>query len=57
MATLPDDIFKYIFVKENVHVLIHVTLKVVSNDPLKNNPALRLVNEKAKLTLYEPMTA
>ena len=36
----PDDIFKFIFVKENVHISIKVLLKFVPNTPIIDIPAL-----------------
>ena len=37
----PDDIFKYIFLNENVWISIKISLKVVPNGPINNNiPAL-----------------
>ena len=34
----PDDIFKCIFLNENVYILIKISLKFVPKGPIKNNP-------------------
>ena len=55
---LPDDIFKCIFLDEDVWIPIKLSLKFVPKSPIKNTPALvqimacRLVGAKL---LYEPM--
>ena len=36
----PDDIFKCIFLNENVSISIKISLKYVSKDPIDSNPAL-----------------
>ena len=36
----PDDIFKCIFLNENVQILIKISLKFVPKDPINNIPAL-----------------
>ena len=36
----PDDIFRRIFVNENVCILIEASLKYVPMDPIDDNPAL-----------------
>ena len=36
----PDDIFKCIFLNENVKILIKITLKFVPKGPINNIPAL-----------------
>ena len=36
----PDDIYKSIFLNENVWFSIKISLKLVSNDPINNMPAL-----------------
>ena len=35
-----DDIFKYIFVKEKLSILIRISLKFVTTGPIDNKPAL-----------------
>ena len=41
MATsLADDIFKWIFLNENVWISIEFSLKFVPKGPINNNPAL-----------------
>ena len=37
---LPDDIFKWIFLNENVWILIKITLNFVAKGPINNIPAL-----------------
>ena len=37
---LPDDIFKYIFLNENVWILIKISLKFIPMGPIDNIPAL-----------------
>ena len=37
---LPDDIFKCIFMKENIWISIKISLKFVPKDPINNIPAL-----------------
>ena len=36
----PDDIFKWIFLNENLWILIDISLKFVPNGPINNIPAL-----------------
>ena len=36
---VPDDIFKCIFLNENVRILIKISLNFVPNGPMNNNPA------------------
>ena len=36
----PDDILKYIFVNENLWILIKISLMFVPKDPINNNPAV-----------------
>ena len=36
----PDDIFKYIFLNENVLILIEISLKFIFKCPINNNPVL-----------------
>ena len=36
----PDDIFKWIFLNENLSILIDISLKFVPNGPINNIPAL-----------------
>ena len=36
----PDDIFKYIFLNENMYILIKIPLKFVLKGPINNIPAL-----------------
>ena len=59
-ATLADDIFKCIFVNENVLIAVHISLKFVPKDPIDTIPALvqimawRRIGDKL---LSEPMMA
>ena len=39
----PDDIFKCIFLNENVYISIKISLKFVPKDPINKNPALVLI--------------
>ena len=39
----PDDIFKCIFLNENVFISIKISLKFVPKDPINKNPALVLI--------------
>ena len=39
-AILEDDIFKCIFLNENVRISIKISLKFVPDGPIDNNPAL-----------------
>ena len=39
-AILADDIFKCIFLNENVRILIKISLKFVPKDPIDNKSAL-----------------
>ena len=39
-AYFPDDIFKYIFLNENVWILIKISLMFVPTGPINNIPAL-----------------
>ena len=36
----PDDIFKHIFLNQNVRILINISLKFVPKGPINNIPAL-----------------
>ena len=36
----PDDIFKCIFMNENVQILIKISLKCIPKGPIKNIPSL-----------------
>ena len=38
---LPDDIFKYIFLNENVWISIKISLQFVSKGPINNIPSFR----------------
>ena len=39
-AIFADDIFKYLSFNENLRILIHISLKLVPNGPINNNPSL-----------------
>ena len=39
-AIFADDIFKWIFLNENVWILIKISLKFISKGPINNMPAL-----------------
>ena len=39
-AILADDIFKYIFLNENVWISVKISLKFVPKGPINNMPAL-----------------
>ena len=59
-AILADDIFKFVFLNENGRILIQISLKFVSRNPIDNKPALvqvmawRQIGDKP---LPEPMMA
>ena len=59
MATiLADDIFKHIFLNENVRILIQISLKCVPKGPIDNKPALVQVmdwRQTGDKPLSEPM--
>ena len=53
-----DDTFKRIFLNENVRSSIKISLKVVLNGPINNNPALIQMmawRRSGDKPLYEPM--
>ena len=53
-----DDIFRCIFVNEYFRILIRISLKLVSNDPIDNNPALVKImawRRKGDKSLSQPM--
>ena len=55
----PDDIFKWIFLNENVWISIKITLKFVPRGPISNNPPLVQImawRRPGKKPLSEPMT-
>ena len=55
----PDDIFKWIFLNENVWILIKISLKFVPQGPIKNIPALVQImawRRPGDKPLSEPMT-
>ena len=54
----PDDIFKWIFLKENVWISIKISLKFVPKVPINNIPALALITawcRSGDKPLSEPM--
>ena len=54
----PDDIFKCIFMNEDVRILIKISLKFVPKDPINNNPALVQImawHRSGDKPLSEPM--
>ena len=54
----PDDIFKCIFLKENVWILIKMSLKFVPKGPINNIPALVQImawRRSGDKPLFEPM--
>ena len=56
----PDDIFKDIFLNENVLISIKISLKFVLNDPISNIPALVQImawRRPGDKSLSEPMMA
>ena len=56
----PDDIFKWIFLNENVWILINISLKFVPRGPINNIPALVQVmawRRPGDKPLSEPMMA
>ena len=57
-AIFPDDIFKWIFLNENVWILIKISLKFVPKDPINNIPALVQITawrRRGDKPLSEPM--
>ena len=59
-AFLADDIFKWIFFKENGRIQIQISLKFVSKSPIDNKPALFEVMALCRTgnkPLPEPMMA
>ena len=59
-AFLADDIFKWIFFKENGRIQIQISLKFVSKSPIDNKPALLEVMALCRTgnkPLPEPMMA
>ena len=55
---LPDDIFKYIFLNENVWISLKISLKFVPRVPINNIPALVLImawRRPGDKPLSEPM--
>ena len=53
-----DDIFKFIFLNENMKILIKISVKFVPNDPINNIPALVQVmawHRPGNKRLSEPM--
>ena len=56
----PDDIFKRIFLNENVWILIKISLKFVPKGPINNIPALVQImawRRPGDKPLFEPMMA
>ena len=54
----PDDMFKWIFLNENVYILIQISLKFVLNGPINNIPALVQImawRRPGDNPLFEPM--
>ena len=54
----PDDIFKWIFLNENVWIVINISLKFVPRGPIKNIPTLVQVmawRRPGDMLLFEPM--
>ena len=55
----PDDIFKCIFLKENVRISVNISLKFVPKGPIHNKPALVQImawRRPGDKPLSEPMT-
>ena len=56
---LPDDIFKCIFLDENVYISIQISLQFVPKGPINNMPALVQImawRRPGDKLLSEPMT-
>ena len=56
----PNDIFKYIFLNENIYILIKISLKFVPKGPINNIPALVQIMARHRpgdKPLSEPMMA
>ena len=54
-----DDVFKYIFLNENVRILIKISLKFIPKSPINNIPALIQImawGRSGDKPLSEPMT-
>ena len=56
-AILADDIFKWIFLNENVWIFIKISLKFVPRSPVDNKPAFVQVMawHRTGNKLFEPM--
>ena len=53
-AILADDIFKWIFLNENVCISITISLNFVSRGPFKNIPALAQIIASRQLDDKQP---
>ena len=56
----PNDIFKYIFLNENIYISIKISLKFVPEGPINNIPALVQImarHQPGDKPLSEPMMA
>ena len=57
-CNFPDDIFKFIFLNENIQILLQFSLKFVPKGPFNNIPALVLImawRRPGDKPLSEPM--